>query len=159
MRSLRLLSAAAFAFWVLSGLLVMAGQERQGPLPEAPGRETVQRICATCHEIEAVIASRRTKIGWQQSVEDMIARGAEGSEEQMAAVIAYLTAYFGKVNVNTATAQDLERMLELPEQEARAIVAYRERNSKIKDFEELKKIPGVSAEKLLAKRGLIAFSL
>jgi competence protein ComEA len=159
MRCRRLLSAAALASWVLAGPSGSAGQEKQGPLPEAPGRELVQKICATCHEIEAVIGSRRTKIGWQQSVEDMMARGAEGSEEQMAAVITYLTAYFGKVNVNTATTQDLEKMLELPEKEAQAIISYRERNSKITDFEELKKIPGVSAEKLLAKRGLIAFGL
>ena len=40
-----------------------------------------------------------------------------------------------------------------------ARLAYRQRNSVIKDFEELKKVPGVSAEKLQAKRGLIAFSL
>jgi competence ComEA-like helix-hairpin-helix protein len=76
----------------------------------------------------------------------------------MAAVVAYLTRYFGKVNVNTATVQELEKTLELSGKEAQAIAAYRERNS-IKDFEELKKIPGVSAEKLQAKRSLIAFSL
>ena len=77
----------------------------------------------------------------------------------MEAVVAYLTTYFGKVNVNTATVQDLEKVLELSGKEAQAIVAYREQNRKIKDFEELKRVPGVSAEKLQAKRGLIAFSL
>jgi competence ComEA-like helix-hairpin-helix protein len=134
------------------------GQETPGTLPDAPGKEQVQKICAPCHEIETVIGSRRTKIGWQQSVEDMVGRGAEGSGEDMAAVVAYLTRYFGKVNVNTATVQELEKTLELSGKEAQAIAAYRERNS-IKDFEELKKIPGVSAEKLQAKRSLIAFSL
>lgn len=158
MRFHKLSGATALVFCVL-GRTAMSGQEEQRPLPEAPGKELVQKICGTCHEAEAVIGSRRTKIGWQQTVEDMIARGADGSEEQMAAVITYLTTYFGKVNVNTATTEDLEKTLELPEKEAQAIVSYRERNSKIKDFEELKKIPGVSAEKLLAKRGLIAFSL
>ena len=59
----------------------------------------------------------------------MISRGAEGSgEDDMDAVVAYLTAYFGKVNVNTATAQDLEKMLELSQREAQEIV--------------LKKVPG-----------------
>jgi competence protein ComEA len=61
--------------------------------------------------------------------------------------------------VNTATVEELERVLELSEKEARAIVSYREQSIKIKDFEELKKVPGVSAERLQAKRGLIAFSL
>lgn len=106
-----------------------------------------------------MIGSRRTKLGWRQNVDDMISRGAEGSEEDMDAVVAYLTAYFGKVNVNTATVQDLVKVLELSGKEAQAIVSYREKNTKIKDFEELKNVPGVSAEKLQAKRGLIAFSL
>jgi len=153
------LNAVAIASCVLLSVPGALGQEGPGPLAEGPGRELVQKICATCHEIEAVIGSRRTKIGWRQSVDEMIARGAEGSAEQMAAVVAYLTAYFGKVNVNTATVQDLEKSLELSGREAQAIVGYREQNGKIKGFEELKKIPGVSAEKLQAKRDLIAFSL
>jgi competence protein ComEA len=128
-------------------------------LPEAPGRETLKKVCATCHEIETVVGSRRTRIGWERNVEEMVSRGAEGSDEEMAAVVDYLTTYFGKINVNTAQPAALEKWLGLSAGEARAIVAYREENSKIKDFEELKKVPGVSAEKLQAKRGLIAFNL
>jgi competence ComEA-like helix-hairpin-helix protein len=151
MRFHKPLNAGALAFCVLLSA--------QGPLPDAPGKEAVQRICASCHEIDAVIGSRRTKIGWQQSVDDMVSRGAEGSDADMAAVVAYLTTYYGKLNVNTATVQDLEKVLELSGKEAQAIVSYREQNTRIKDFEELKKVPGVSAERLQAKRGLIAFSL
>ena len=128
-------------------------------LPDGAGKEIVLKACVNCHEIETVIASRRTKLGWQQSVDDMISRGAEGSGQEMDAVVAYLTTYFGKINVNTATVQDLEKALGLSGQEGQAIVSYRERNSRIKNFEELKKVPGVSAEKLQAKRDLIAFSL
>jgi competence ComEA-like helix-hairpin-helix protein len=47
----------------------------------------------------------------------------------------------------------------LAEKEAHAIVAYRDQNGKIKDFEQLKSVPGVSAEKLQEKRSLIAFTL
>ena len=147
--------ALAFAFCLVDAW----GQDKQVLLPDGPGKEAVKKVCTGCHEIEAVIAARRTRIGWERNVDDMIARGAEGSDEEMAAVVEYLTANFGKVNVNTATAAALEKSLGLSASEAKAIVAYRERNSKIKDFEELTKVPGVSAEKLQAKRGLIAFSL
>jgi hypothetical protein len=34
-------------------------------------------------------------MGWQQTVEDMIARGAEGSDDDIEAVVDYLTTYFG----------------------------------------------------------------
>jgi competence protein ComEA len=159
MLSHKSLGAAAFAFCVLLGAESTRCQEKQPQLPDSPGREVLRKICADCHEIESVIASRRTRIGWQQTTEDMMARGAEGSDEEMAAVIEYLATYFGKVNLNTASAAELQKSLGLSAKEAQAIAAYREQNSTIKNFEELKKIPGVSAEKLQAKRGLIAFSL
>jgi competence protein ComEA len=151
--------AVSLACCVLLGPGPTAGQEKPSLLPEAPGRAVVQKICGTCHEIDSVIASRRTRIGWERSVEDMIARGAEGSDEEVAAVIDYLARNFGKVNVNTASVAELEKSVGLSSAEAKAVYAYRQRNGKIKDFEELKKIPGVSAEKLQAKRGLIAFGL
>ena len=144
---------------LLAALCVLPAAWGQSELPDGPGRQVVQKICASCHEIESVIGSRRTKIGWQQITEDMVARGAEGSEAEIAAVVAYLTTYFGKVNVNTATVQEMEKLLDLSEKEAQAIAGYRERNGNIKDFEDLKKVTGVSAEKLQAKRGLIAFTL
>ena len=144
---------------VALSVLPARGQEKQSRLPDAQGRAAVQKICATCHAIETVISSRRTRVGWEQTTEDMIARGAEGSDEEMDAVVEYLATYFGKVNVNTATAEQLVKSLDLSAKEAQAISVYRGRNGKIKDFEELKRVPGVSAEKLQAKRGLIAFSL
>jgi competence protein ComEA len=134
-------------------------QEGGVQLPDGKGKDAVQKLCVGCHELDAVTGSLRTRIGWKQNVDDMIARGAEGSDEDMAAVVEYLTKFFGKVNVNTASAKELETSLGLSETESKAIVAYREQNGKLKDFEQLKKVPGVSAEKLQAKRSRIAFSL
>src|SRR5579863_1633997 len=105
-----------------------SGQNASVSLPEGKGREAVKKICSDCHEIGTVIGSRRTKIGWQRSVEEMITRGAEGSDEDMEAVVDYLTKFFGKVNVNTAAADDLQSSLGLPDSEAQAIVAYRDRS-------------------------------
>jgi competence ComEA-like helix-hairpin-helix protein len=153
------LRTGACALCLLAGGAHLQGQEKPSGIPDAPARAALKKICGNCHEVETVVASRRTRIGWERSVEDMVTRGAEGSDEDMAAIVDYLTAYFGKVNVNTALAPELEKLLGFSPGEAQAIVAYRERNNKIKDFEELKKVPGVSAEKLQAKRGLIAFSL
>jgi Helix-hairpin-helix motif len=100
----------------------------QTELPEGKGRVAVNKICGNCHEIESVISARHTKTGWQQITDDMVARGAEGSEQELTAVVAYLTEWFGKVNVNTAPAAELRNTLGLTEGEARAIVSYREKN-------------------------------
>ena len=159
MRSLKSTNVFALGVLVALGLEGAAGQGKQSPLPDVPGKEVVRKLCATCHEIETVVASRRTRIGWERSVEDMIARGAKGSDDEMDAVVEYLATYFGKTNVNTAPVDELEKSLGLSKAEAQAIAAYRERSGKIKNFEELTKVPAVDAGKLQAKRSLIAFTL
>ena len=136
----------------------MPRRTRLPTFPTARAKK-VRKICAGCHEIETVTGARRTKIGWQQNVEDMIARGAEGSDEDVAAVVDYLTKFFGKINVNTASVDDLVASLGLSRKEAQAIARYREQNGKFKDIEQLKKVPEMSAEKLEAQRSRIAFSL
>ena len=74
-------------------------------------------------------------------------------------MVEYLTTFFGKTNVNTATAKDLQFALGFSDNEAQAIVALREQNGKFTDFEQMKKVPGIDLEKLQAKRPEIAFSL
>lgn len=111
-----------------------------------------------CHDVDAVAASRYTEMGWKETVDDMVSRGADASDEQVAEMVAYLTKYFGKLNVNTATQAQLQDFLALPENEAKAIVAYREHNGPIKNMAELKSVPGVNAQQLQEKSELIAFA-
>jgi len=143
---------------VLSAIVLMGSQEKSSVPEDAKGQATLEKICAGCHGLDEVTAARRTKLGWQQNVEDMVSRGAEASEQDVAALVAYLTKFYGMLNVNTASQQQLQESLELTDKEAQAIVLYRDRNGKIKDFEQLVSVPGVSAEKLKAKRSLIAFA-
>lgn len=148
-----------FVLLVLATAPATSSQGRSAQLPDGKGKDALRKICANCHEIETVIASRRTRIGWERSVDDMISRGAEGSDEDMDAVVEYLTTFFGKINVNTASVRDLQESLGLSEKEAQAIAAYREQRGKFQDFDQLKNVPGVSGEKLQAKRSRIAFTL
>src|SRR4051812_41789110 len=113
---------------VAAALAGPIGLPAQTELPDGAAKAKVQKICGSCHEMESVIASRRTRLGWQQMTEEMVGRGAEGSDEDLAAVVAYLTEWFGKVNVNTASAAEMGKALGLSEKEARAIASYREQN-------------------------------
>src|SRR4051794_10148026 len=140
------------------GAVALCAPAFAAELPDAPAKEKVVKICGTCHELETVVASQRTKLGWQQMTEDMVARGAEGSEDDLQAVVQYLTDNFGKVNVNTADAAGIQKLAGLTENDARAIVQYREQNGKYKSFADLLKTPGIDSEKLREKRGLVAFS-
>ena len=90
-------------------------------------------------------------------VNTMVERGAELSPPEIVDVTAYLSKNFGKTNVNKATAAQLEEALGLTEQEAQAIVSYREQNGDIKSLDQLKSVPGVSPDKIQAKAEAIAF--
>jgi competence ComEA-like helix-hairpin-helix protein len=139
-------------------LFASAAAGQDSPLPAGSGKQAVEKVCKGCHEMDTVIQVRRTMIGWQDMVQDMVSRGAEGSDDELSAVVQYLTQFFGKINVNTATAKELGTFLLLTDKETQAIVDYRETNGNFKDFEQLKTVPGVSAERLQAKKELIAFN-
>lgn len=122
------------------------------------GKAATQRICTGCHGMDTVTATRYTKIGWQQVVDDMASRGAEASDQDIAEIVAYLTKTFGKINVNTASSAQLQGFLALGEKDAAAIVAYREAKGPIKNLDQLKAVPGVNAAKLQQQKDLIAFA-
>lgn len=82
----------------LTCLLLLAGfsarhvraQNQGAQLPNAPGRETVQRVCSVCHPVQIILAKGMTREQWGGIVSNMIGRGAKGSDEEFAAIIDYL---------------------------------------------------------------------
>lgn len=75
---------AVFAPWGASG------QTPGAQLPEAPNRETVQRICSACHPAQIILGRGMTREQWGGIVSNMISRGAKGSDEEFAEVVDYL---------------------------------------------------------------------
>ena len=63
--------------------------------PPAGAREAFQKVCGACHPVETVTAQGRTRAQWQESINAMVARGAKGTEEELAAILDYLTTQFG----------------------------------------------------------------
>lgn len=80
------------AAMVASAPVILARQ----PLPEGKGKQQLQHVCSGCHQAEeAVSGGRRSRAAWQQVVEEMVARGAEGSDEDLKLIVDYLTTNFG----------------------------------------------------------------
>ena len=137
----------------------------QGQLPDGPGKNTTKKVCGQCHSAEVVVGKGKTKEEWGQTVGEMASFGAEGTEEEFDEIVDYLAKNFPKsaasnkikINVNKATAKDLEPALELSTKEAQAIVQYREQNGAFKSLEELKKVPGLDAKKVEAKKERLIF--
>lgn len=132
-------------------------------LPDGPGKETTVKICGKCHGVDVAVSRRADADGWNAIVLQMIKRGAKGTDDQFGEIVDYLAAHFPKsealprIAVNTASAKDLESSLEVSEQEASAIVRYREEKGRFKTFDDLVKVPGVDASKLKAKKSRIDF--
>jgi hypothetical protein len=65
-------------------------------LPDGPGKELLPKLCGGCHDLMFTVSTRETEEGWTRIVNDMRSKGADGSEEDFAKVIAYLATYMGK---------------------------------------------------------------
>src|SRR5262249_30873934 len=101
------------------------------------------------HGLEAVTTLQGNKDIWQSVVDDMKSRGADASDADFKAIIGYLSKYFGmSVNVNTAAAKDMSDQLDLTSAEGEAIVKYRADKGKLKEFADVKSVPGLDVSKL-----------
>ena len=132
-------------------------------LPDGPGKETTEKVCGACHGAELVIGRQETREGWGAIVNEMIQRGATGTDAEFYEVVNYLSTNFSKsspvikINVNKATATDLVKALHLTDQQAAAIVHQREEKGAFKSVEDLEKVPGVETAKLEASKNRLAF--
>ena len=88
-------TAALHADMPPARLTVASGHARQ-QLPDGPGKELMAKLCAGCHDLMFTVSTRETEEGWTRIVNDMRSKGADGTEEEFAKVIAYLTANMGK---------------------------------------------------------------
>ncbi len=126
--------------------------------PAGPGRDVTLRLCSKCHSPNNILAMGRTPEGWQDLIVKMTTMGLQGTDEEFTATLDYLTASFPpKINVNRANAAQLMAALALTSEEATAIVGYRDKNGSYKTIDELKKVSGVDARKLDAKKDLLQF--
>jgi competence protein ComEA len=125
--------------------------------PEDPPAAAFRRVCSNCHDSERILATRRTRTQWEEIIEKMIDRGAEGTSEDFTTAEEYLLRVSGRVNVNRAQTKDIVSVLSVTQKDADAIVEYRKANGEFKDFDALCKVPGIDTEKLKQGRDAISF--
>ncbi len=122
-----------------------------------------------CHALTVVTSKHSSRKEWDQVVNQMVSRGADLTDEEIDTVIEYLSKNYGPldqtttpsaspadqpastdapVNVNKASAQDLESSLGLAKPEAEAIVKYREQKGNFKTWQDVAAVPGVPSAKI-----------
>jgi competence protein ComEA len=157
--AIRYLAAAGAAAGLVSSF---AATRVSAQLPDGPGKDATITVCGTCHEPVRAAALRLTREGWEQTIADMQWRGAKGTDEEFAAVLEYLAANFpgeapAKLNMNRATAIELESVLSLLRKEAAAVITHRDKAGGFKTIDDLKRIPGVDFKKIQARKDRIVF--
>jgi competence protein ComEA len=118
-------------------------------MPDGPGKENLDKVCTTCHDLGAVTGmSGGTEI-WQSVIDDMKSRGADRTETDFKAIVGYLSKYYGpQVKINTDAAKDIQANLGLTDTEAAAIVKYRTDKGPFKEWADVMKVPGLDTGKL-----------
>lgn len=69
----------------------------QNQLPESEGKKVVERICNQCHSPENYTRTKHTEDEWETIVDNMVERGATGTDNEFETVVLYLARNFGKV--------------------------------------------------------------
>jgi len=149
----RTLYLLPFTFSLFALAFVGASAQGQDDAPAAAFR----RVCSNCHDAERILSTRRTRTQWEEVIEKMIDRGAEGTSDDFTTAEEYLMRVSGRVNVNRASTKDMMTVLSISDKDASAIAEYRKTNGEFKDFDALTKVPGIDLDKLNKGRDAISF--
>jgi|SwirhisoilCB1_FD_contig_41_5669600_length_766_multi_2_in_0_out_0_1 competence protein ComEA len=148
--------------YFLLGAVLLVPAAALAQFPDGPGKAETVKVCSGCHELERAASMHQDRDAWKSTVDKMVALGAKGTNEEFAAALDYLARTFPadeipRLNVNTATAIELESRLSLKRSESAAVIQYREKNGPFKSIEDLKKVPGIDAAKIESKKDRIIF--
>jgi competence ComEA-like helix-hairpin-helix protein len=136
----------------LRGSAEAAARRQASPADE----QTTRRVCVNCHG-EGHLSARRSRDQWMEVVDRMAAMGADMNDNEYEAIIRYLVATSGRVNINRDPARDLAAVLHLSASDAERIVEYRKANGPFEDLEELFKVPSIDVERVKQRLDAIVF--
>ena len=144
---------------ICSGMLSLGGAH----LPDGQGKALIERACVGCHKAEELTVYRFTKDEYHTIVYRMGDRGAQATRAELDVIAAYMFEHFPKtedstkINVNKASAQEIATGLALTNEEAEAVVKYRERHGDYHAWGDLLIIYGVDGKKIAAAKDKISF--
>jgi competence protein ComEA len=129
-------------------------------LPPGPGKEIIATACTSCHSVAWIREQRLTDDEWSRTIDKMMHRGAQLTDEQFPVMLSYLSKNFGvdsKLLVNSAPAAEFKTILRLTANEADALVQYRETNGAFHSLSDLQKVPKLPWKKIESKQDQLEF--
>lgn len=142
-------------------------QQHMTELPPGPGHDTTVKVCSKCHSPNILVATPRTRQGWEETITKMSGMGAVATDDEFTEILEYLVKNVSpdavtndagtKIDVNKASAADLSKGLDLSAKEAEAVIAYRKKNGDFKSIEDLSRVPELNGKKFDDKKDRIVF--
>ena len=74
--------------------LSLSSQAFGQALPDGKGKAEFIHNCTACHRADMVTAVKKTPEDWRKSVDEMAARGTDGTKEDLDNVVLYLDKYY-----------------------------------------------------------------
>ena len=152
-----LASAVVVAATPLPGSVAAPSSRLRQDKQDDAGALLFSRMCSDCHDSARVVSQRRTRTDWEDVINKMIEKGAIGSDKDFEAVYGYLLLNYGRTYINTATSDELTKILGLSKKDADAIVAYRTANGPFSDLDAIRKVPDIDLKKIDERKEAIAF--
>jgi competence ComEA-like helix-hairpin-helix protein len=75
-------------------------------LPDGPGKEVAQKNCLSCHNARVATSKRGTEDDWATTVSQMIARGANISDDDADTIVQYMATHFGPEDSKHSESKD-----------------------------------------------------
>jgi competence protein ComEA len=150
-RAIRAMSIGAVVLaWVATGAM-------QDRFPDGEGKAEMLKVCGECHEPDNVFAFPKMAPEWTLTLADMKQRGTEATPQEWQAIELYLDKYFALIPINTSPADELVRTMDVTPAVADAIVTYRKESGPFKSVDDLKKVSGLDAAKVDARKDRLLF--
>ena len=162
MRIIQIISRTSSSALCLGSMVLLFSAAARADMPDGPGKSATIRVCGKCHSPERAASLHQSHAAWEDTITKMVKLGAQGSDEEFEAVLAYLSGHFGPevpgpININKASVVDLETTLLLRRSQAKAVIAYRSQNGDFKSLADLRNVPGLDMQQIDAKKARIVF--
>jgi competence ComEA-like helix-hairpin-helix protein len=148
-------------------LLVFSPLAHAQSLPDGPGKEFILSQCTACHQPDHFTKYHHSPEEWQGIIARMGTRlRGEATKKDLDTVVQYFITNYpkveapedaNKVNMNKATAKEIETRLNLTAEEAETIVRYREGHGDFKEWKDMLIIYGVNGKKIRDRQDRMAF--
>ncbi len=145
--------------WLLAGIMPCGARagDTEGGRTLAQEYHSLQMVCTQCHVLELVRDTPRSYDAWHETVQEMVDRGATGTNQQFEDVMDYLHRTLTTIDVNNADAHELQIVLGVSDSVAQAIIRRRAQR-KFTGLADLESEAGTSVAALEAKARLIYFN-